>query len=222
MGFRPQVCVRQRHALVAVVLVGGGEFDDSYESSPFRRKQKRPARTPGVDESRLDRAIGKLGRDIERLPAVARAAFFATCGEALIPLYERFHLRTGWGEPRLLRAALDAAWRWVELDEEIDDASLLDQLADLAPHGDDFDAPPSTEAQDAVICVDVAVRHAAGLAVDPGVVHYAVEPWIVRPDDGGLAMALETLDRVVAELNRGRADREALLPLIEDVSLPPE
>jgi hypothetical protein len=53
---------------------------------------------------------------------------------------------------------------------------LLDAIASATPHGDDFDAPDSTFAQDAAICVDAALRAAFGQQLNPQWIEYALEP----------------------------------------------
>ncbi len=56
----------------------------------------------------------QLTRDLVALPASHRVAFAASCCERLVPNYQAFALMEDWGNPRLLRRALDAAWKTAE------------------------------------------------------------------------------------------------------------
>lgn len=116
----------------------------------------------------LSAAVGGLSRR-------AQTALFALCGEALQPLFEQFHRESGWGDPTVLEQGLSSAWRFAFGGRPIG-TDLLDELGANIPHGDDFDSPSSTFAQDAVICIDAAVRAAAGTDVDPMWIEYALEP----------------------------------------------
>lgn len=50
-----------------------------------------------LPETRLDLALNDLEGRLARLSRRQQAAFFLACGEGLLPLYERFQERTGWG-----------------------------------------------------------------------------------------------------------------------------
>lgn len=125
---------------------------------------------------RYETVVLHLADEIGRLGPRAQTAFFAACGEALLPLFHSFHEETGWGDPEVLSQALDTAWRFVCEGRLETRPELIEALASAVPHGDDFDSPQSTFAQDAVICVDAAVKPAVGMQVDGSWVEYVLEP----------------------------------------------
>ena len=125
-----------------------------------------------------DQALATLGSGVERLSQQRQAALFTVCGRALQPLYRSFYLRSGWGDPDVLERALATAWQYA-LDGRFRQApGLVAALAKIAPHADDFDAPASSFAQDAVICADAALQAATGGEVDPAWIEYALEPLV--------------------------------------------
>src|SRR5262245_2008320 len=125
----------------------------------------------------FDRVIDELTGRVASLDRRRQAAFFAACGEALFPLYERFTRETGWGDVKTLRKGLDIAWRYAEDGTSKDVEELLRDLESATPHADDFDNLISTYAQDAIICVDTALRATSSKEkVEPACVEYALEP----------------------------------------------
>jgi hypothetical protein len=109
------------------------------------------------------------------------AAFFAVAGEALLPLYVAFSQKNEWGDPRIMKEAVTKALGYAtggsSLQESAD--SILKSIEDITPDGERFDAPDSTFAQDAAICIDAAVR--AGNPkeeLNPAWVEYALQPAI--------------------------------------------
>lgn len=52
-----------------------------------------------------------LEKEIAGLPPVHRIAFAASCCERLLPNYSAFAREEGWGNPFVLRAALDEVWQ---------------------------------------------------------------------------------------------------------------
>jgi hypothetical protein len=72
----------------------------------------------------------------------------------------------------------------------------------LAPHGDDYDAPSSTVAQDAVICIDTAIQcSSVNGDYDLASVWYALEP---------LMTALTLREYNVLQLGSGHEEQEWL------------
>lgn len=131
--------------------------------------------TPSVKE-----AMGRITVRLASLQSVPFAAFFAYWSERLFPLYRRFEIRFGWGRSELLEQAMRAVWRKLTSDDPPSEPTPpLFDVEDVAPHGDDFEAPFSTYAQDFVVCLDTSVR---GLVeqrgLDAGCVEYAIEPVI--------------------------------------------
>jgi uncharacterized protein YjaG (DUF416 family) len=99
-----------------------------------------------------------------------------------LPLYAFFVERHRWGDFDLLRQTLNLAWQALANHTEVIAASvtplpnLLEKLGEITPHGDDFPSPDSTYAQDAVICVDAAVRGLTGdVSLDGAWIEYALE-----------------------------------------------
>ncbi len=109
-----------------------------------------------------------------------------------MPVYERFQARTHWGDAGVLRAIIKAADAWAvegEAGSETTLAGLAEDLDAVVPHGDDFDDPETTGAQDAAIESDAALRVARGL-----------------PTEGLFWYALEHLDQKVTESRTGFTD----------------
>jgi uncharacterized protein YjaG (DUF416 family) len=127
--------------------------------------------------TKFDRVVDDLSAQVGRLDRKKQTAFFAACGEALFPLYDQFSREAKWGDAGLLRKALDAAWRYVEDGSKLGASELASKLESLTPHTDDFETPASIYAQDAVICVDAALRSASeSEQPEPAYVEYALEP----------------------------------------------
>jgi hypothetical protein len=127
----------------------------------------------------LDAALDRLQAEVGVLSRRQTAAFFAVCGGILLPLYEEFVHQTGWGDPSVLRAAESFALEFAAGAAPQGEAvsRLLDAVAAVIPDGEHFDAPGSTFAQDAAICMDAALR-ASSLSeeINPGWIEYALEP----------------------------------------------
>jgi uncharacterized protein YjaG (DUF416 family) len=126
--------------------------------------------------TKLDQVIDELSSELRKLDPRQQTAFFAACGEGLLPLYAQFSKTFNWGDEILLRLALDAAWRYVEQGSKLDADDLLARIESVTPHTDDFETPASIYAQDAVVCIDSAIRTALGEAVSPECVEFALEP----------------------------------------------
>ena len=123
-----------------------------------------------------------LDERVSSLPGPPRAALLASAARGLMPVYDRFAERQGWGDAEALRLAIAEAESYALSGHPGSDRlELLAARVEAAtPHGDDFDDPETTGAQDAAITADVALRVARGL-----------------PTEGMLWYALEHLDQVV-------------------------
>jgi Protein of unknown function (DUF416) len=133
------------------------------------------------DNLSLDQALEVLQLQVAGLTRPAMAAFFAVAGEALLPLYVAFSQHNGWGDAGVLREALTKAFGYATGGPNLQGSAgrILKSIESVAPHGDRFDAPESTYAQDAAICVDAAVRAGNPTEeVNPAWVQYALEPAI--------------------------------------------
>lgn len=125
--------------------------------------------------SSLDSRIDQLSSQLSVLSDQQVGLYFAACAERMLPLYEGFHLKEGWGDPEVLRDALSRVWASLS-DGSIRDAGLLiEKIEGVTPHLDDFDNLASTEAQDACIVVDAAIRALHHEPV-PEAVEYVFEP----------------------------------------------
>ena len=55
--------------------------------------------------------LDALEKELEKLPPMHRVAFAASCCERLLPNYSAFAREEGWGDPSVLRIALDEVWQ---------------------------------------------------------------------------------------------------------------
>lgn len=69
-------------------------------------------------------------------------ALATSIAERWLPAYESFSATEGWGDPASLRRSLEAVWGHVEgrTLADVDAARYIDQIEDITPHMDDFDA----------------------------------------------------------------------------------
>jgi hypothetical protein len=132
--------------------------------------------------SSLDDALDQLQAGVASLSRRQAAGFFAICGDALFPLYLRFVKQSGWGDPDVLRVAKKYAVEFAMGGPSHDEgtSTLLDNIANVIPDGERFDAPQSTFAQDVAICIDAAVRYSnVTEKIDPRWVEYTLEPAMI-------------------------------------------
>jgi uncharacterized protein YjaG (DUF416 family) len=98
-----------------------------------------------------------LRAELERLTAWARVSFAALCCERLLPAYAGFAQATGWGDPGVLRQALDRAWAAIASGQAIageEARALVERCEQQVPHLDDpFDSDLAGPAQNAAIAV---------------------------------------------------------------------
>src|ERR1700752_1904086 len=71
-----------------------------------------------------------------------RVALAAAIAEHWLPAYESFSAEENWGAPASLRRSLDAVWSHVQgrMLAERDVARHIQQLEEITPHMDDFNA----------------------------------------------------------------------------------
>lgn len=125
----------------------------------------------------LDTWIEQMALRLGALPRSAFAIFFACLAERLLPLYVAFQQKHGWGDSATLAGVLEAVWKVLSGFPDVGVQGGIQQLVVLTPSGEDFDSPDSTYAQDAVICVDAAVRALTpGEPLNSDWVEYAIEP----------------------------------------------
>src|SRR5258707_6441027 len=84
-----------------------------------------------------------------------RAAFSAACTEQLLPNYYVFSEMENWGDYKLLRAAIDQVWLWLQ-GGDVNEATFqksIDSSKDLAPDTEEFASLFVSAAGDAVAAV---------------------------------------------------------------------
>jgi len=83
-----------------------------------------------------------LEKELEQLPALHRIAFAASGCERLLPNYNAFSREENWGDPLILRKALDEVWeilRGKPIDVEAIEQLRIDCYSDdIVPHSEDF------------------------------------------------------------------------------------
>ena len=129
-----------------------------------------------MPESSLLEAIFQLQSRVAGLSRRQQAAFFVSCAEGLLPLYSSAISNAAAHIP-MLRGVVGVAWAFVEGGAALSQSREL--LADLekAMPNERVEAPQSTFAQDAVICLDSAIRAAStNERVNPAWIEYALEP----------------------------------------------
>lgn len=125
----------------------------------------------------LDTWIEQMALRLDALPRSAFAIFFAYLAERLLPLYVAFQQKHGWGDIAAMEGVLEAVWKVLSGLPGAGVQGGIQRLEVLTPSGEGFDSPDSTYAQDAVICVDAAVRALTpGESLNSGWVEYAIEP----------------------------------------------
>src|SRR5262245_22526452 len=93
-----------------------------------------------------------LTEKMERWSPQQRMALAAAIAEHWLPAYEAFSAEENWGDPASLRRSLDAIWNHVQGRElaERDVARHSQQVEEITPHMDDFDAEEALTACAAV------------------------------------------------------------------------
>lgn len=136
-------------------------------------------------------------------------AFAAAVCERLLPNYLAFHRESGWGDPAILRAALDEAWDWAAGTESdlLRLEALIEACEHQAPDAEAFAGRFVSPAIDATValcetlafCADGDEEHVATVGSLAG------DTIDVFVEDAGLRRALAAV-----ELRKQEADLEAL------------
>ena len=83
-----------------------------------------------------------LEKELEKLSPLHRIAFTASGCERLLPNYNAFSREENWGDPSILRKALDEVWqilRGKPIDVEALSQLIIDCYSDdMVPHSEDF------------------------------------------------------------------------------------
>ncbi|MEH2258927.1 DUF416 family protein [Nostoc sp.] len=99
-----------------------------------------------------------LEKELGGLPHLHRIAFAASCCERLLPNYNAFSRLENWGDPSVLRTALNEVWQILQ-GKPVDAAlirRLIEDCEDVIPDSDDFTSPNliyDVEAQEAGIAI---------------------------------------------------------------------
>lgn len=96
-----------------------------------------------------------LEKELEGLPPLHRIAFAASCCERLLPNYNAFYRLENWGDPSVLRTALNEVWQILQ-GKPVDAAlirRLIKDCEDVIPDSDDFGGLSDMEAQEAAIAI---------------------------------------------------------------------
>lgn len=156
----------------------------------------------------------QLGMRLTRLGDDQRLAFGLACAERLYPHYVAFSCDIGWGEPSVLRAALDAVW--TKVCGHPHSTEVLRQLhknvETMIPDADDFQGRSVSSAMDAGCAVSYLLQLVLGES-EPGTIEeiadlaYATVDMLAQETPEFLA-ARPTNERQMI-LESGRAAREA-------------
>lgn len=94
---------------------------------------------------------------VKRWSAARKIVLTAAMAERWLPAYEKFSASEAWGDPAILRQSLDAVWGTLsgKLSSSAEWHRLADQVHQVTPHLDDFDA---NEALCACIIVQYAIQ----------------------------------------------------------------
>jgi uncharacterized protein YjaG (DUF416 family) len=102
-----------------------------------------------------------LEAELGKMPRPYQLAFGAACCERAFPNYVAFSNAQHWGDPKVLRRALDTVWQIIAGAEvkpdEIKD--LEKRCHDVTPHSDDFGSVLDTSGQEASIAVQWLLRY---------------------------------------------------------------
>jgi hypothetical protein len=99
-----------------------------------------------------------LEKELEGLPPLHRIAFAASCCERLLPNYNAFSFLEKWGDPSVLRTALNEVWQILQ-GKPVDAAlirRLIEDCEGVIPDSDDFTSANliyDVEAEEAAIAI---------------------------------------------------------------------
>jgi|tagenome__1003787_1003787.scaffolds.fasta_scaffold20573182_2 uncharacterized protein YjaG (DUF416 family) len=97
---------------------------------------------------------------LEALAPRKRLAFACSVCERMVPNYETFATIENWGEPAVLRRALDSAWALAEGSDVPDVDDLIEELDGASPDTEDFDSLFTSPALDAASALTVTLEAA--------------------------------------------------------------
>ena len=115
----------------------------------------------------LDFDEPELVARLSRLPSKLRVVFAALCAERQLPNYIRFSERSGLGDPKVLREALESIWQDVQ-GQPLTKAQLetmIERCMALVPTGEEDTKEETAYAEDAAASIVYAIE--ARLTDDP-------------------------------------------------------
>lgn len=105
------------------------------------------------DGERMRSAVRNLTRE-------GRLAFALSCAERLFPNYAAFSAEVGWGDPSMVRRALDLGWlHLAKANAEVaaEGVRLRSLIDEVTPDTEDFDVPSVSAALDAAAAAHVVL-----------------------------------------------------------------
>ena len=98
--------------------------------------------------------LDSLGKALEQLSPACQLAFAVACCERHFDDYSVFYREQHWGNPEILREAIDTAWAVIMGTNPGQPATdLLARCMSAIPHSDQFSTPSADYAQNAAIMV---------------------------------------------------------------------
>ena len=167
---------------------------------------------------------------LARLPSKLRVAFAALCGERQSPNYIQFSERSGWGDPNVLKDALESIWQDIQGQPLTKDQleTILERCMTSIPTEDT--EGDTANAEDAAASVAYTIR--SRLADDPQEAAWAaqcaynalwhllmsqIESTSIEPEH---VRFVRSHPLVQAELRRQQADLQELQLVSAETSLP--
>jgi hypothetical protein len=154
----------------------------------------------------LDATVERLASAIEPLSLRSKGALFGACGAALMPVLDTVdEITRGRWTFLAARSALAPIAAFVTGAAEPGNHDVLRrEILDSGPHGHELDAPWSTYAQDALICLDAALVVASDVPEEfkPVWVFSAVEPMLASLNARGYDADFEPVEVGSTELQR--------------------
>lgn len=167
---------------------------------------------------------------LAKLPSELRVAFAALCAERQLPNYIQFSERSGWGNPNVLKDALESIWQDIQgqSHSKAEFETLLEQCMTLIPTEDT--EGDTANAEDAAASVAYTIR--SRLADDPQEAAWAaqcaynalwhllmsqIESTSIEPEH---VRFVRSHSLVQAELRRQQADLQELQLVSAETSLP--
>jgi len=109
----------------------------------------------------FERHAAMIRKELAALSHKHGLVFAASCCDRALPNYATFSAQEGFGDPAVLRAALDRVWQQ-PVDGSLSPVEVTDLLAQckpLVPHSDAFSSPDAAAAQDAGLSLLVLLEY---------------------------------------------------------------